>query len=123
MPITTHTHTQPLSPMQTLESELSGVGRYARKAQSSPGYLQVGHVPSNWTRHIPQTSSSGMSHRQEATAFHSFIVTFMVCWPPIEGEVIDVWPVRWRMGWSRANRDKELPLLARFSLSLLSIAV
>lgn len=47
------------------------------RVQSSPGYLQVGHVPSNWTRHIPQTSSSGMSHRQEATAFHSLMVTFM----------------------------------------------
>ena len=48
------------------------------RVQSSPGYLHVGQVPSNWTRHIPQTSSSGMSQRHEATAFHSWIVTFMV---------------------------------------------
>jgi len=26
---------------------------------------------------MPQTSSSGMSHRQVATAFHSLMVTFM----------------------------------------------
>lgn len=29
-------------------------------------------------RQIPHTSSSGMSHRQAATAFHSLIVTFIV---------------------------------------------
>ena len=46
--------------------------------QSSPGYLHVGHVPSNCTRQMPQTSSSGMSHRHEATACHSSIVTFMM---------------------------------------------
>ena len=51
---------------------------YTPNVQSSPGYLQVGHVPSNCTRQIPQTSSSGISHRQEATACHSSIVTFMV---------------------------------------------
>ena len=55
-------------------------GHNIQRAQSSPGYLHVGHVPSNWTRHIPQTSSSGMSHRQDATAFHSFMVTFMLGW-------------------------------------------
>ena len=49
----------------------------SHKAQSSPGYLHVGQVPSNWTRQIPQTSSSGMSHRHDATAFHSLIVTFI----------------------------------------------
>ena len=49
-----------------------------RRVQSSPGYLQVGHVPSNWTRHIPHTSSSGMSHRQDATAFHCLMMTFIV---------------------------------------------
>lgn len=53
-------------------------GQHIHKVQSSPGYLQVGHVPSNCTRQIPHTSSSGMSQRQEATAFHSLIVTFMV---------------------------------------------
>lgn len=45
--------------------------------QSSPGYLHVGHVPSKWTWQIPQTSSSGISHRQVATAFHLFILTFI----------------------------------------------
>lgn len=49
-----------------------------RRAQSSPGYLQVGHVPSNCTRHMPQTSSSGISHRHDATAFHALITTFIV---------------------------------------------
>lgn len=48
-----------------------------RKEQSSPGNLQVGHVPSNWTRQMPHTSSSGISQRQDATAFHSLIVTFI----------------------------------------------
>jgi hypothetical protein len=52
-----------------------------RSVQSSPGYLQAGHVPSNCTRQMPQTSSSGMSHRQDATAFHCLMVTFM---PPIK---------------------------------------
>ena len=51
---------------------------YLRRVQSSPGYLQVGQVPSNWTRHIPQTSSSGISHRHDATAFHSLMVTFIM---------------------------------------------
>ena len=51
---------------------------YTHNVHSSPGYLQVGHVPSNCTRQIPQTSSSGISHRQEATACHSSIVTFIV---------------------------------------------
>jgi hypothetical protein len=46
--------------------------------QSSPGYLQVGHVPSKWTWQIPQTSSSGISHRQVATAFHFLILTFIL---------------------------------------------
>lgn len=53
---------------------------YLHNAQSSPGYLHVGHVPSNCTRHIPQTSSSGISQRHEATAFHSLMVTFMTAW-------------------------------------------
>lgn len=35
-------------------------------------------MPSNCTRQMPQTSSSDMSQRQEATAFHFLIVTFMV---------------------------------------------
>ncbi len=55
-----------------------GLKVHLRRVQSSPGYLQVGQVPSNCTRQIPQTSSSGMSHRHEATAFHSLIVTFIV---------------------------------------------
>lgn len=49
-----------------------------RKVQSSPGYLQVGQVKSNWTRQIPQTSSSGMSQRHDATASHCLILTFIV---------------------------------------------
>lgn len=51
---------------------------FIRNEQSSPGYLQVGQVPSKATRQIPQTSSSGISQRHEATAFHSLIVTFML---------------------------------------------
>jgi len=47
------------------------------REQSSPGNLQVGQVPSNWTRQMPHTSSSGMSQRHEATAFHSLMVTFI----------------------------------------------
>lgn len=50
---------------------------YSHSEQSSPGNLQVGQVPSNWTRQMPQTSSSGMSQCQVATAFHSFKVTFI----------------------------------------------
>ena len=46
--------------------------------QSSPGYLQVGQVKSNWTRQIPQTSSSGISQRHDATASHCLILTFMI---------------------------------------------
>jgi hypothetical protein len=49
-----------------------------QRLQSSPGYLHVGHVPSNWTWQIPQTSSSGRSHRQVATAFHFLMETFIV---------------------------------------------
>jgi hypothetical protein len=53
-------------------------GGHLQRGQSSPGYLHVGHVPSKWTWQIPQTSSSGMSHRQVATAFHFLILTFML---------------------------------------------
>ncbi len=53
-------------------------GEHIRKLQSSPGYLHVGHVPSKCTWQIPQTSSSGMSHLQVATAFHLRILTFML---------------------------------------------
>jgi hypothetical protein len=49
----------------------------SHKLQSSPGYLQVGQVPSKWTWQIPQTSSSGISHLHVATAFHFLIVTFI----------------------------------------------
>lgn len=45
---------------------------------SSPGYLQFGQQPSKSIRQIPQTSSSGISQRQVATACHSLILTFMV---------------------------------------------
>lgn len=53
------------------------VEKNIRMLQSSPGYLQVGHVPSKWTWQIPQTSSSGISHRHVATVFHRVILTFM----------------------------------------------
>lgn len=63
------------------EGKREGEGEFGemdiRKLQSSPGYLHVGHVPSKATWQIPQTSSSGMSHRQVATAFHLRILTFM----------------------------------------------
>lgn len=49
----------------------------SHRLQSSPGYLQVGHVPSKWTWQIPQTSSSGISHLQVATPFHLLILTFI----------------------------------------------
>lgn len=48
-----------------------------RSGQSSPGNLQFGHVPSNCTRQMPHTSSSGTSQRHEATAFQHLILTFM----------------------------------------------
>ena len=50
--------------------------------QSSPGYLHVGHVPSKWTWQMPQTSSSGISHRHVATAFHFLILTFILIASP-----------------------------------------
>ena len=53
-----------------------------RKMQSSPGYLHVGHVPSKWTWQMPQTSSSGISHRHVATAFHFLILTFILIASP-----------------------------------------
>jgi len=57
-----------------------------RKMQSSPGYLHVGHVPSKWTWQMPQTSSSGISHRHVATAFHFLILTFILAvFPSILG--------------------------------------
>ena len=42
----------------------------------------MGQVPSNCTRQMPHTSSSGMSQRQVATAFHSLMMTFIL---PAEG--------------------------------------
>jgi hypothetical protein len=45
---------------------------------SSPGNLHLEQVLSYGFRQMPQTSSSGISHRQAATAFHSLIVTFIV---------------------------------------------
>ena len=59
-------------------ARLQSGGSNLQRAQSSPGYLHVGHVPSNCIRHMPQTSSSGMSHRHDATAFHSLMVTFIL---------------------------------------------
>jgi hypothetical protein len=49
-----------------------------RSGHSSPGNLHLEHVLSYGLRQMPQTSSSGMSQRQAATAFHSRMVTFMV---------------------------------------------
>jgi hypothetical protein len=40
--------------------------------------LHFEQVLSYGLRQIPQTSSSGISQRQAATAFHSRIVTFIV---------------------------------------------
>jgi len=48
-----------------------------RRLQVSPGYRQVGHVPSNWFWQMPHTSSSGRSQRQVATAAHFLILTFI----------------------------------------------
>jgi hypothetical protein len=48
------------------------------RVQSSPGNLQVGQVPSNCTRQMPQTSSSGIFHRHVATACHVLILTFII---------------------------------------------
>jgi len=67
-----------LSEISDLTVNVDGEAMDIRSVQSSPGYLQVGQVPSNWTRQIPQTSSSGISQRHVATAFHCFIVTFMM---------------------------------------------
>jgi hypothetical protein len=49
-----------------------------RRGHSSPGNLHFEQVLSYGFRQIPQTSSSGMSQRQAATAFHSLIVTFIL---------------------------------------------
>ena len=51
--------------------------RYILIGQSSPGNLHFGQVPSNCTRQIPQSSSSGMSQRQAATAWYERILTFI----------------------------------------------
>lgn len=52
-------------------------GGNIRSGHSSPGNLHLEQVLSYGLRQIPQTSSSGMSQRHAATAFHSLIVTFM----------------------------------------------
>ena len=57
------------------------------RLQSSPGYLHVGQVPSKCTWQMPHTSSSGMSQRQVATAFHFLIVTFIVLPSAVRGDV------------------------------------
>lgn len=53
--------------------------KHIQREQSSPGYRQLGQVPSNWTRQIPHTSSSGTFHFHDATAFQDLIFTFMAC--------------------------------------------
>lgn len=50
---------------------------HVRSGHSSPGNLHLEQVLSYGFRQIPQTSSSGMSQRQAATAFHSRMVTFI----------------------------------------------
>ena len=71
-----------------------------RSGQPSPGNLHVGHVPSKSTWQIPQTSSSGISHRQVATAFHFLIVTFiLICFC-----VYAKRPSRNKSSWGIANK-------------------
>src|SRR5690242_1366455 len=66
------------SPRTTRYQQCSFVDRiHLRSGHSSPGNLHLEHVLSYGLRQIPQTSSSGMSQRQAATAFHSLIVTFI----------------------------------------------
>ena len=48
-----------------------------QSGHSSPGNLHLEHVLSYGLRQIPHTSSSGMSQRHAATAFHSLIGTFI----------------------------------------------
>lgn len=62
----------------TQRTEMAGEQAGLRRLQSSPGYLHVGHVPSKWTWQMPHTSSSGISQRHVATAFHCLILTFML---------------------------------------------
>lgn len=62
---------------------------HSPSAQSSPGNLQVGQVPSNWTRQMPHTSSSGIFQCQVATAFHSLIATFIVGWDSGESRKVN----------------------------------
>ena len=85
---------------------------YSRKLQSSPGYLHVGQVPSNWTRQMPHTSSSGMSQRHEATAFHFLMVTF----------IFFIWWVRiWRIAYPRYLRLFGVSILEQFENSVITL--
>lgn len=78
----------------------------SNREQSSPGNLQVGQVPSNCTRQMPQTSSSGMSQRQVATAFHSLMVTFML----VDRGVVGLWR-------TKEKRNSRRSYLSRTSVS------
>lgn len=49
-----------------------------QSGHSSPGNLHFEHVLSYGFRQMPQTSSSGISHRQAATARQVLILTFIV---------------------------------------------
>lgn len=63
-----------------LTSTWKKAGGNLRSGHSSPGNLHLEQVLSYGFRQIPQTSSSGISQAQAATAFHSRIVTFIaVC--------------------------------------------
>lgn len=79
---------------------------HLQRGQSSPGYLQVGHVPSKWTWQMPQTSSSGMSQRQVATAFHFLILTFISVWG--SQRVQNAGWVDRLMGWSGSSVQLKL---------------
>ena len=54
------------------------MGDVLHKGHSSPGYLHLEQVLSYGFRQIPHMSSSGISQRHAATAFHDFIVTLMM---------------------------------------------
>ncbi len=105
--------------------------RNSQRLHSSPGYLHVGQVLSNWFWQIPQTSSSGKSQRQMATASHFLILTFIAglqaacvrcvdvhvrevgrAGSPVSQPVIDGWPkllqpVPLGRCWSCANRRRQ----------------
>ena len=62
---------------QMLIQELKQLEKDVLRGHPSPGYLHLAHVLSYGLRQMPHISSSGMSHRQAATASHCLILTFM----------------------------------------------